>query len=96
MPQSKETEKMQQAVQTAKITSKGQITLPLRIRKALGLREGDRVAFVERDGKYELANSNEMAFQKVRDAFDGEAEKLGINTIDDVVAIIKQMRQEGR
>jgi AbrB family looped-hinge helix DNA binding protein len=85
---------MAQAIQTAKITSKGQVTLPLAIRKALGLQEGDRVAFVEKNGRFELANSNEMAFQKVRDAFDGEAEKLGINNIDDVVALIKQMRQE--
>jgi antitoxin PrlF len=32
---------------TATITSKGQITLPLSIRKTLGLEAGDRVEFVE-------------------------------------------------
>ena len=81
-------------MQTAKITSKGQITLPLQIRKNLNLNEGDRVAFIEKDGRYELANSNALAFEKVRAAFDGEAEKLGIKTIDDVVDIIKSMRKE--
>lgn len=30
---------------TAKVTSKGQITLPLEVRRRLGIKEGDRVAF---------------------------------------------------
>lgn len=29
----------------AKITSKGQITIPLGVRKALGVKEGDRIIF---------------------------------------------------
>jgi antitoxin PrlF len=33
----------------AKITSKGQITIPVRVRRRLGLRSGDRVQFVEMD-----------------------------------------------
>lgn len=32
---------------TAAITSKGQITIPIEIRKKLGLKPGDRVRFVE-------------------------------------------------
>lgn len=32
---------------TAKITSKGQITVPLQVRRTLGVREGDRVMFKE-------------------------------------------------
>lgn len=35
----------------AKITSKGQITLPKEIRDALGLRVGDRVVFIIRDDR---------------------------------------------
>lgn len=31
----------------AKVTSKGQITIPVKVRKALGLKPGDRVDFVE-------------------------------------------------
>ena len=38
---------------TAKITSKGQITIPIRVRKALGVRPGDRIAFIElENGKF--------------------------------------------
>ncbi len=36
---------------SAKITSKGQITVPSEVRRALGLRAGDRVVFEERRGE---------------------------------------------
>lgn len=36
---------------TAKITSKGQITVPNEVRRALGVRAGDRLAFEERGGE---------------------------------------------
>jgi AbrB family looped-hinge helix DNA binding protein len=34
----------------AKITSKGQITIPLKVRQALGVKEGDRLVF-EQNGR---------------------------------------------
>lgn len=40
---------------TATMTSKGQITIPARVRAALGVDAGDRVEFVEvAPGRYEL------------------------------------------
>lgn len=39
---------------TAKITSKGQITLPKEVRRRLGVGPGDEVEFVEENGKYVL------------------------------------------
>lgn len=35
----------------AKITSKGQITIPLKVRQALGVKEGDRVVFEQNGGE---------------------------------------------
>ena len=34
---------------TSRVTSKGQITVPLEIRKRLGLNEGDRIEFIAED-----------------------------------------------
>ncbi len=35
----------------AKLTSKGQITIPVQVRKKLGIDTGDRVEFVEEGGR---------------------------------------------
>jgi antitoxin PrlF len=34
-------------MESSKVTRKGQVTIPVQVRRRLGLREGDRVAFVE-------------------------------------------------
>ena len=40
---------------TAAVTSKGQITIPAEVRKDLGLKAGDRVAFIKgENGQYTL------------------------------------------
>jgi antitoxin PrlF len=38
---------MKDAMATATLTSKGQITIPMKVRRKLGLDAGDRVEFVE-------------------------------------------------
>ena len=41
---------------TAKITSKGQVTIPAEVRRDLGVQSGDRIDFVRNAaGRYELA-----------------------------------------
>lgn len=43
----------------AKVTSKGQITIPVEVRKALGLKGGDRVDFYQNaEGEFVLAPKN--------------------------------------
>ena len=36
------------------VTSKGQVTIPMEIRRALGIRQGSKVAFAQKNGKVEL------------------------------------------
>lgn len=45
----------------AKITSKGQTTIPVEIRERLGLRTGDRVAFVETEEGFLMIPRNRPA-----------------------------------
>jgi AbrB family looped-hinge helix DNA binding protein len=79
-------------MELAKITTKGQITLPITIRRELKLNDGDKVAFIERDGQYMLFNPTMLAFENAQKAFEGEAERLGLENIDDVVNMIKEVR----
>jgi AbrB family looped-hinge helix DNA binding protein len=44
---------------SARLTSKGQITIPVEVRKKLGLRAGDRLHFAEADkGKFVMTAAN--------------------------------------
>ena len=39
---------------SSSVTSKGQVTIPKEVRRALGIRQGSRVSFAVRNGKAEL------------------------------------------
>ena len=82
------------AMELAKITSKGQITLPISIRRALKLNDGDKVAFVERAGQFVLVNPTMLAVQQLQDAFEGFAEENNLRDVEDVVALVKEIRAE--
>jgi len=81
-------------MEVAKITSRGQVTIPIDIRKLLGVREGDKVIFYQEQGKVVIVNAAKVAFANIRKAFEGEAERLGLNSEHDVVALVDEIRQE--
>lgn len=75
----------------AKITSKGQITIPLEIRKKLGVRPGDKIVFEEN------STSNEVTFRPVKKE-SPFAKYRGIGTpgigpgLDAVIKAVREMR----
>ena len=81
-------------MELAKITAKGQITIPIHIRKKLNLKDGDKVIFIEENGRVVMENSTRIALREVQDAFAGEAERLGLKTEDDITELVKQVRKE--
>lgn len=81
-------------MELAKVTSKGQITIPVEIRKKLGLKNGDKVLFMEDAGRIYMINSSMDALREAQRAFSGEAERLGLKNDDDVMAMIKRLREE--
>ncbi len=83
-------------MELAKITTRGQITLPLEIRKKLKVGEGDKVVFYEDNGRIVVENAAKLAFAQVREDFKGEAERLGLETEQDVVDMVKEVRQQGK
>lgn len=78
----------------AKVTSKGQVTIPIEIRKKLGIKNGDKILFVEEGGRIYVMNSSMDALREAQKAFAGEAERTGLKSDEDVMAMIKDVRKE--
>ncbi|MDR2726816.1 MAG: AbrB/MazE/SpoVT family DNA-binding domain-containing protein [Deltaproteobacteria bacterium] len=81
-------------MELAKITTRGQLTLPIAIRRKLKVEEGDKVVFFEENGRIMVENAAKLAFARVREVFDGEAERLGLKTEQDVVDMVKEVRRK--
>jgi len=78
----------------AKITMRGQITIPVEIRKKLNVKDGDKVIFIEENGRIIIENAAMIALKNAQDAFVGEAERLGLKTEQDIVDLVKEVRRE--
>ena len=52
---------------TAKVMSKGQVTIPKRIRELLNLENGDYVTFVVNKDKVEIQNSKVFIEENIRE-----------------------------
>lgn len=50
----------EKVMEIAKVTSRGQITLPLAIRKKLEVQEGDKVIFYEENGRIVVENAAKL------------------------------------
>ena len=67
---------------TAKVTSKGQVTIPKRVREKLGVRPGEAVGFEEKDGVLVITKVvNNSPFDK----WMGRLTHLGGKRSDDLV-----------
>lgn len=81
-------------MELAKVTSKGQVTIPVEIRRKLGIKNGDKVLFIEESGRVYMMNSSMDALREAQRAFAGEAERVGLKDDNDVMAMIKELREE--
>lgn len=80
-------------VELAKVTTKGQITIPKAIRDFLQIKEGSKIIFLQKGNDIVIKNAAMIALEKIQDAFDGEAERLGLETEEDVVKMVKEYRR---
>lgn len=83
-------------MEVAKISSKGQITIPVSVRNKLKLKAGDKIVIFEENGRFYLENSAMMAFKRVEEAFAGEAIKAGFESEEDMQDYMREIRKEVR
>ena len=79
---------------TAKVMSKGQITLPVDIRRSMGLSTGDRVALIYENDRVIMMNPAIYAMETLQKEMSGEWEKAGIHSEDDIAALMREIRAE--
>ena len=81
-------------MELAKITTRGQITIPVEIRKKLCVRDGDKVVFLEEQGRIIIENAAMLALRNAQNAFAGEARRLNLATEQDVASMVREVRAE--
>ena len=81
-------------VDNAKVMAKGQVTIPKDIRKVLGVASGDRITFIVEGNTVRIVNSAVYAMQVLQKEMTGEAERAGLASDDDVMALVKELRNE--
>jgi len=76
------------------VSVKGQVTIPVGIRRKLRIKGGDKVIFAEKNGEIVVVNANRVAFEDWQNSMVGEAEVAGINSTQDVVDMVNDVRKE--
>ena len=77
----------------AKISSNGQITIPVEIRRLLGLKSGDKILFFQnQDREIVVSNASAQAIRRAQAAFAGAAETMDLSGEDNVQALVDEVR----
>jgi AbrB family looped-hinge helix DNA binding protein len=72
-------------MQTSTLTKKGQITIPVQVRRRLGLHPGDNVGFIVEDGEVRLVRKE----SRIEAAFGIWKADISVS-IDDMEKVIRQ------
>ena len=79
----------------AKVSVNGQITVPIEIRRILGIKSGDKVLFFQRvNGDIVMVNASTQAIRNAQDAFSGAAAALHVADEEDVQRLVNEIRHE--
>jgi len=96
-------------VNVARVSANGQITVPVEIRRALRLKQGDKVLFFRKDnGEIVVSNTSSVALldnenkanilnaaiERFSKAMESEWEKAGIYSEDDVLLLAAEARKK--
>jgi AbrB family looped-hinge helix DNA binding protein len=70
---------------SAKLTSKGQITIPKDVRDALGVQPGDRIAFtIRRDGTVTVA-ADTIDIRSLRGSLKSDVRSVSVEAMDEAI-----------
>ena len=81
-------------IDSAKVMSKGQVTIPKDVREVLGVSTGDRVTFIVEGTSVRIVNSAVYAMQILQNEMAGDAERTGLTSKEDVMTLVNDLRSE--
>lgn len=81
-------------VNDARVMSKGQVTIPKKVREALGISTGDRVTFVVDGANVKVINSAVYALEQFQKQMAGQAKDAGFATEEDIAEWITMSRRK--
>ena len=70
---------------TAKLTTKGQITIPKEVRDHLGVETGDRLSFEIRDGGEVLVQAETIDIRSLRAIVDRKRARVSVREMDEAI-----------
>ena len=79
-------------IDNAKVMAKGQVTIPKDVREVLGITSGDRISFIVESGTVRIVNSAVYAMQMFQNEIAGEMETSDLTSDDDVMGLVKKLR----
>jgi antitoxin PrlF len=81
-------------IDSAQVTSKGQVTIPQEVRSRLNVAGGGSLTFIC-EGDYAIVmNANIYALKTFQRAMEGEAERAGLTSEEDIIALCREVRAE--
>ena len=72
----------------------GQIAIPEPILKILGVSNGDRIGFIIEKDSVRMVNPEIHAMNILQDEMKGEAEKANLTSEEDILKLVKDIRDE--
>ena len=80
-------------MELAKVTSKGQITIPAEIRRKLHLKPGDKVLFIEEDDRVTVLNSSLAALTNIQHKMSNAASRERLPDERSAVDLVRAVRE---
>lgn len=80
-------------MELAKVTSKGQITIPAEIRRKLHLKPGDKVLFIEEDDRVTVLNSSLAALTSIQRKMSNAASREKLSDEQSAVDLVRAVRK---
>lgn len=75
-----------------KITTRGQIVIPFEIRKKLGLKNGDKLIFIEENERIIMEKDVRPDPENARNALTGEAKQVSLKAGNEAFGTVKELR----